>query len=515
MIPVEPVLPVDDVQGDVLAGFRKDHQTFLFLRTVDVAAAKRALRALVPLVSPLRDVAAFNAAFRSVRSGRGEAAAAEMVATWVGVAFTASGLIRLTSLNDVGRFADRSFKLGLAGRSAFLGDPVGAADDGHPSGWLFGGTTTPVDAVVLVASDSPAELDAKEAECTAMLAPGYEIVWRERCDAIADRPGHEHFGFRDGISHPAVRGRLDDTTFLSPREIEVDESDPATLVYARRGQPLVWPGQFVLGQPRQRPSATDPTPLPALPVFPAWARHGSLVVIRRLRQDVATLWRFLDESASELAGRPGFTGTTPDHLAALLVGRWPSGAPLVRSPRAEDELLGAARGPANAFGYLNARPPLPVKPGVPPDDFPPALPDPGGALCPHGGHIRKMNPRDQPGASDSFTHLILRRGITFDHGPDDRGLMFVCYQASIRQGFEFLSAVWANNRSRPLANPGGMDLLIGRQGSALSGRARSLVLVGSNGEQATLTTALDWVVPTGGGYFFAPSITALRDVLAR
>ena len=25
----------------------------------------------------------------------------------------------------------------------------------------------------------------------------------------------------------------------------------------------------------------------------------------------------------------------------------------------------------------------------------------------------------------------------------------------------------------------------------------------------------DWVIPTGGGYFFAPSIDALRDVLTR
>ncbi|MFI6094796.1 Dyp-type peroxidase [Lentzea sp. NPDC051213] len=513
MIPVEPVLPVDDVQGDVLAGFRKPHQTFLFLKTVDAAAAKRSLGDLVPLISSLRDVAAFNAAFRSARSRRGEAAG--LVATWVGIAFTATGLTRLTNLNDVGRFADRSFKLGLARRSAFLGDPVVATDDGHPSGWLFGGTTTLVDAVVLVASESPDALATREAECAALLAPGYEIVWRERCDAIADRPGHEHFGFRDGISHPGVRGRLDETTFLTPREIEIDESDPVTLLFARRGQPLVWPGQFVLGLPRQRASATDPAPLPPLPVFPHWARHGSLVVIRRLRQDVDTLRRFLEESAGELAVRPGFAGITPDRLAALLVGRWPSGAPLVRSPRADDELLGAARGPANAFGYLNARPPLPVVPGVSPDDFPPALPDPGGALCPHGGHIRKMNPRDQPGASDSLTHLILRRGIPFDHGPGDRGLMFVCYQASLRQGFEFLSTIWANTRSQPLAEPGGMDLLIGRRGSSLSGRTRSLVLVGSNGERATLTTTLDWVVPTGGGYFFAPSLTALRDVLSR
>jgi hypothetical protein len=29
-----------------------------------------------------------------------------------------------------------------------------------------------------------------------------------------------------------------------------------------------------------------------------------------------------------------------------------------------------------------------------------------------------------------------------------------------------------------------------------------------------LTAPDDWVIPTGGGYFFAPSICALRKVLA-
>jgi hypothetical protein len=30
-----------------------------------------------------------------------------------------------------------------------------------------------------------------------------------------------------------------------------------------------------------------------------------------------------------------------------------------------------------------------------------------------------------------------------------------------------------------------------------------------------LTAPRQWVVPTGGGYFFTPSISAIRDVLCR
>ena len=34
-----------------------------------------------------------------------------------------------------------------------------------------------------------------------------------------------------------------------------------------------------------------------------------------------------------------------------------------------------------------------------------------------------------------------------------------------------------------------------------------------HGREHRLTTSVDWVIPTGGGYFFAPSLSAIRDVL--
>lgn len=530
MIPVESVLPVDDIQGDVLAGFRKDHETFLFFRILDVSVAKASLRELLPRISPLCDVGAFNALFRAVCARRGEIRGT-ITATWVNIAFTASGLARLTTQNEVRRFADNSFQLGLTRRSRFIGDPTNQSNEGHPSNWLFGGPTNPVDVVVLVAADDQRALDATMATCEEVLtrgaSPGLQIAWRESCHARPDRLGHEHFGFKDGVSQPGVRGRLAEGTYLTPREVRFDPDDPRTLMYSRRGQPLIWPGQFVLGLERQRPSFSDPAPLPSLPVFPGWARHGSTLVIRRLRQDTARFERFVDQAAYDLARRHGFADMTAERLAALLVGRWQSGAPLVRVPEGDDEQLGSADGPNNAFGYLNEKPPLPTIPGVPPDVFPPPRPDAGGRLCPHGAHIRKMNPREQAargiGGRDALTHMILRRGLTFDHTnddpaasvPEDKGIMFACYQASIPQGFEFLSALWANSSTRPLPDPGGMDLLIGRQRAASGSTGRSLVLVGQDDHRFELATTEDWVVATGGGYFFSPSISALRDALTR
>ena len=69
--------------------------------------------------------------------------------------------------------------------------------------------------------------------------------------------------------------------------------------------------------------------------------------------------------------------------------------------------------------------------------------------CPFAAHIRKMNPRGDQSEDSIRPHLILRRGIPF--GPEvsdaektssttstERGLLFVCYQSQILQGFSFL-----------------------------------------------------------------------------
>jgi Dyp-type peroxidase family len=516
--PPEPVLDTHDIQGDSLAGFRKDHEHFLFFTITNRASAKTALRRLAPRLSPLGDVAGFNALFRSVRRRRGEIPGT-LSATWANVAFTAPGLSALTSAVAVAQFADQAFQRGLAVRSALLGDPTDPTAPGHPNQWLFGGHSNPVDMVLLVASDNPDSLAATSTELRQALTDGFKLAHFEACSTRPDLPGHEHFGFRDGISQPGPRGRLSSTSqdFLTPRVI--DPSDSRSLRFGRPGQPLVWPGQFVLGLARQAiPPEDDLVPLPPLPAQPAWAANGSYLVIRRLRQDVAAFQAFLATEAARLAAQPGFMSMTPDRLGALLVGRWPSGAPLVRVPKADDTTLGQDSFASNDFGYQTANPPCPLRPNVHPEDhFAIAIADPGGSICPHAAHVRKVNPRDQGtdqgGPRATLRRLILRRGLPFGAPSDaDRGLMFACYQASIEDQFEFLTTNWVNPPNKPLTSPGGSDLLIGQVSTG--DRRRSMVLIGSDGSQQSVETTVEWVTPTGGGYFFAPSISAVRDVLA-
>jgi deferrochelatase/peroxidase EfeB len=145
--------------------------------------------------------------------------------------------------------------------------------------------------------------------------------------------GHEHFGFKDGVSQPGIRGRLSDAPddFITPRypaaPSGVGAGDQRPQLYAKPGQQLVWPGQFLLGEPRQdTENLLDSAAAPDPPNYPTWARRGSYLVCRRLWQDVPGFWDFAASAAAR-------AGITTEHLASMMVGRWPSGAPLARPTR--------------------------------------------------------------------------------------------------------------------------------------------------------------------------------------
>jgi Dyp-type peroxidase family len=138
-------------------------------------------------------------------------------------------------------------------------------------------------------------------------------------------------------------------------------------------------------------------------------------------------------------------------------------------------------------------------------------------VCPLSAHIRKVNPRDeiteQGSSVRTFEHRIIRRGVPFgpDYAPSDpesarqpRGLLFVCYQRSIADGFEFLQHNWANSATSP-HDTGGRDLVIGR------GSPRNLRIKGADGKVDNISIG-SFVFAAGAAYLFAPGRQALVEM---
>ena len=256
---------------------------------------------------------------------------------------------------------------------------------------------------------------------------------------------------------------------------------------------------------------------------PAWNKNGSFLVFRRLRQDVGGFHDFLKNEGERLK-------LGAELFGAKCVGRWASGAPIERAPTADNLKMSRDDCANNAFDFQDATVPKAPKPGSDQcaDNFPKSLAqeDKDGLVCPFAGHIRKAYPRDDvavdpktknpPNEADTETHRLLRRGIPFGDPfdptviPDDgnRGLLFLAYQTSIENQFEFVIKNWVNDPE--FKDPGsGHDPILG-QADKNGNRERFFAVKLANGEKQTIRIEEDWVIPTGGGYFFSPSIHALE-----
>jgi Dyp-type peroxidase family len=529
----EPELETDQIQGNILAGFNKDNQTLIFLKIKNPDAFRPWLKALVPFIATTDEVLQFNRLFKMIRARRCVESRA-ILSTWLNIAFSFRGIKKLKPTNFKA-FKDEAFKKGLAARSKSLSDPLGPKDEGFQENWLVGGKDNEADLVLIVASDSLEEmgLAVRRIESwiyegleidTKKILSGLEVIYKQKGATLpAPQTGHEHFGFLDGVSQPGIRGFAKESG-----ELITPKQNPGDPTQGKPGQDRLWPGEFVFGYPAQDPKDPDKRGAEKA-AGPKWARNGSFLVFRRLRQDVGGFREFLKTQGDLL-------NLGPELFGAKCVGRWASGTPIERASQMDNLEMSRDDCANNAFNFQEATLPKVPNSGSRQckDNFPGELAkaDTLGAVCPFAGHIRKAYPRDDtpltgnkkgpPNEADTETHRLLRRGIPFGDPfdptviPDDgnRGLLFLAYQTSIVNQFEFVIKNWVNNPK--FKDPGsGHDPILGQTNNKDGSRVRFFPLKLPNGQEVTVRLEKDWVVPTGGGYFFAPSINALKEELTK
>ncbi len=466
-------LELDDVQGIITRGYEELTGAVCILLAVDDPAAARAwLRGTAVRTVDARD---------------------QPVTECVQMAFTCEGLRRLGLPAEVLSQFAAEFRDGMVTpeRQRVLGDN----GPGAPETWAWGGpgTEQPHILLMLFATDDAA-LHRFEASC----AEEWERVGRLRlvCRLSSVRlPGRkEHFGFRDGIGQPVLEGLNAPGSWRNV--IKTGE-----IVLGYRNEYNEYPSSPTLG------ARLDPAdlllPSRIEPTLKDFGRNGSYLVFRQLQQDVAGFWRFIDDATRRPDGTSDPAART--RLAAQMVGRWPSGAPLALSPDRDDPTLADA----DEFSYRDL--------------------DPIGLKCPIGSHARRMNPRDalelDRSGKESLQLVkgrrIMRRprsygpplaesmetdalATTRDDGRE-RGLHFICFNASIRRQFEFIQQTWGNNEKFSTLYDE-KDPLIGDRGPGDPG----LFTIPGRPVRTRVRGLTRFVRVRGGGYFFLPGKRALE-----
>jgi Dyp-type peroxidase family len=237
-------------------------------------------------------------------------------------------------------------------------------------------------------------------------------------------------------------------------------------------------------------------------------RNGSYLVFRQLAQDVSGFWNFLD---AEAKGDP----IARTRLAEAMVGRRMDGEPLARLSKGQIEGVEPDGDSVklNQFTYES---------------------DTEGTRCPFGAHIRRANPRNgdlpygtggwfsrlvrtlgfgRKGIRDDLVsstrfHRMLRRGRPYLEN-QDRGIYFICLNASIGRQFEFVQNAWIMGSKFDGLSEESDPLLGNRIPVPGCLFTNAFTIPQENGFRRRVNGLPQFVTMRGGGYFFLPSIRVL------
>jgi Dyp-type peroxidase family len=467
---------LDKLQGNILKGHGRDYGVYIFFSFGNELAAVKAQ--LAELVGRY-----VTSALRQHRD------AADYRAFKIPGGLFGNMLLSASGYRKLGRNADEMFPeepdtIGGATSSFAVGlKPTAVSDFGDPpiDQWESG-YQKPIDAMLLLADDDKNYLLREARRVITIIEQHNTVAIVEIGEALRnqDREGIEHFGYVDGRSQPLYL------------KSDFDFDNAGKRIGEKNGGNITVWDPF---EPLRRVLVRDPG------IANDSECHGSFFVFRKLEQDVLH-FKMREE---DLADSLGFEGEERERAGAMVVGRFEDGTPVTLS-----KTDGFRPQKENNFTYAA---------------------DTTGAKCPFHAHIRKANPRgDIPRTFDGTTEederkrRITRRGITFGsriahpntfQALDDLpskgvGLLFMCFQASIRQQFAFMQRSWCNAPDFVKEGTTGIDPVIGQSGGQVT--VEQSWSKEYNGPADTKFRFQEFVHMKGGEYFFAPSIPFFRSL---
>ncbi|KXF55414.1 peroxidase [Rhodococcus sp. SC4] len=429
-------IEIDDIQSGALHPRPVPYVgTFFVLRVDDPTSGRALVRRLLP---------AIEGGLPGTEPNRG---------AWVALAFTHQGLRALGIPQESLDSFPEEFREGMAARAEMIGD-VG---ESAPTQWEPPFGTPDVHIVVSALAPDTERLNRALARARAAMteSSGVEVIWQQQVEQLPT--GRTTLGFRDGISHPSIEG------------VGIAGSNPH--------EPALKAGEFILGYPDETGNL-PPTPQPDV-----LGRNGTYLAVRKIHTKVAAWRQYLRTNAS--------SSEEEALLAAKMIGRWPSGAPLALCPDTDDEELAADPHRNNAFQYAD---------------------DDRGFKCPAGAHVRRVNPRDGDIIGVARLHRIIRRGTTYgpalpdgvlDDDGADRGLVGVFIGAHLDRQFEFIKSQWVNDGNF-IGYPGEKDPVAGHHDGT------GTFTIPKKPVRRRLQNLPSFVATRGGEYCFMPGLRALR-----
>jgi len=433
-----PTLDMSDIQATILRPRPSPYKgEYVVLRIDEAAQGREMLRRVIPYVATAEDWWVPS------------------IPAWIGIAFTYSGLRSLglpqASLDSF----PEEFRQGMASRAEILKD----FGENAPTNWEypFGTSDMHVALAIYSSDDKSLEVVLEQARQCHMELSHISVVYRQKFSELPE--GRNPFGFKDGLHNPHVEG--------------------SSINIPPGSGPTVKAGEFIIGFPDELgETATSPEP-------EALRRNGTFLVFRKFHTRVAAFRKYLREQT--------VSPEEQELIAAKMVGRWRSGAPLVLSPDHDDPALGTDPNRNNDFTYAI---------------------DMEGLKCPFSAHIRRVNPRDA--LKDDLVavnlHHILRRGTNYgpplpegvveDDG-EQRGGVFLLVGAHIKRQFEFLQSQWITD---------GNFIRLGTEQDPILGNSEGdgIFTIPKRPVRRRLHGLPQFVVVRGGEYCFMPGLRALK-----